>query len=975
MNKAHENINWVDYPLVDTPLASVNLNKMDRSIDTIDDRVIALDSTKADAVDVLTSVVDAVLDENTGVITLTRNNGTTITLQTNLNRLATNLRYDSDPTSEHYQQLILSYNTDPVTYGYVDLSALITQYEFTDSSIIHFAVTSGVISATIIDGSITAEKLQPNFLADCQTAKAQAESAETGAGASALVSEGWAKGTQNGIQVTSQSPYYHNNAEWFKDQAQSISGGSLAGLSDVELDMVSQGQTIYWDEASQKWVNGTASAGILPKLHIVTESTSSVTVTKGTETFTPTLIEAGVYEMDAPEYGTYTVKATNSLGTQTTDVVVDACKIYNVTVYHFTATITVTYPAGAVCTLTKDGTTITATADPETFSVNEVGTYTVAITQDGQTVSDTVTITTDGQTESITLDFAYIVLTIPSSLIGQTVTITDGTSTRTWLADSTTHSFVCILGNYTLSVGTYSTSVSVVAYTTYTAQFTPEGSTITPTDSVQILLNCADIWDKTSYTTIADLIADDTSLLTVLTSDNAIDYLVRSTTFASAITADSDAMAMIGAYDYASDTLLADATWATAILKSSYSKNVYNIYVPDMTSNTTPKGIASAQSVYGSGSEAYKAFDGNDTTSSEWAGSNGSQNNGWLQYEFTRPVNISALVIDLDSRKDSTSNYRSFTGTLQGSNDSAFTNLLENFLVEFQQGVSYSLHTIFSNANKYKTIRIQTVSYNCTYQNGYAVLNGVQFYGRENGGVQSWLRAGGITDKSYTTLAEVLADTTTLSALISNHDAVDYLVTAKGLIDGIVADATAMSYIGLNNYCANTLLGDEEWCKAIINSAYVDTVCNIKVPTMTSNTTPSGECGGNGYYHNYWYAFDGVTSDHWTSDKTGKTPNARIWYKFTSAKLIKAFKYMPRQDSIANSSPSNYTIDGSNDGTNWTTLYTGTGESAPGAGQYVLHSLSNATNYQYLSMYISTTTGGGERIGLAVMQFYGREDV
>ena len=146
MNKAHENINWVDYPLVDTPLASVNLNKMDRSIDTIDDRVIALDSTKADAVDVLTSVVDAGLNENTGVITLTRNNGTTITLQTNLNRLATNLRYDSDPTSEHYQQLILTYNTDPVSYGYVDLSALITQYEFTDSSIIHFAVTSGVIS-------------------------------------------------------------------------------------------------------------------------------------------------------------------------------------------------------------------------------------------------------------------------------------------------------------------------------------------------------------------------------------------------------------------------------------------------------------------------------------------------------------------------------------------------------------------------------------------------------------------------------------------------------------------------------------------------------------------------------------------------------------------------------------------------------------------------------------------------------------
>lgn len=861
MNKAHENINWVDYPLVDTPLASVNLNKMDRSIDTIDDRVIALDSTKADAVDVLTSVVDAGLNENTGVITLTRNNGTTITLQTNLNRLATNLRYDSDPTSEHYQQLILTYNTDPVSYGYVDLSALITQYEFTDSSIIHFAVTSGVISATIIDGSITAEKLQPNFLADCQTAKAQAESAETGAGASALVSEGWAKGTQNGIQVTSQSPYYHNNAEWFKDQAQSISGGSLAGLSDVELDMVSQGQTIYWDETSQKWVNGTASAGILPKLHIVTESTSSVTVTKGTETFTPTLIEAGVYEMDAPEYGTYTVKATNSLGTQTTDVVVDACKIYNVTVYHFTATITVTYPAGAVCTLTKDGTTITATADPETFSVNEVGTYTVAITQDGQTVSDTVTITTDGQAESITLDFAYIVLTIPSSLIGQTVTITDGTSTRTWLADSTTHSFVCILGNYTLSVGSYSTSVNVVAYTTYTAQFTPDGSTITPTDSVQILLNCADIWDKT-YTNISQLIADDTSLLKVLTSDNAIDYLVRSTTFASAITADEDAMAMIGSYDYASDTLLGDSTWNTAIQNSTYFESVDNAKVPIMTGDTTPSGRVLYRTQY-SNEQAYKAFDGNESTL--YSASAQSTSDEYIGYDFGRSVNVNKMVLK--------NNY-AWIATLQYSDDDTTytdTTITHTF------STAETFEAIF-NYGSHRYWRVYQTSSSASWKS----VKELQFYGREKGGVQSWLRAGGITDKSYTTLAEVLADTTTLSALISNHDAVDYLVTAKAFIDGIVADSNAMSYIGLNNYCANTLLADADWKSGICHSTYKESVLNVKVPTMTSDTAPSGEVVYSSYYSTSlgWKAFDGSTSTQHTPANQEAIASYYLGYDF-----------------------------------------------------------------------------------------------
>ena len=961
MNKAHENINWVDYPLVDTPLASVNLNKMDRSIDTIDDRVIALDSTKADAVDVLTSVVNAVLDENTGVITLTRNNGTTITLQTNLNRLATNLRYDSDPTSEHYQQLILTYNTDPVSYGYVDLSALITQYEFTDSSIIHFAITSGVISATIIDGSITAEKLQPNFLADCQTAKAQAESAETGAGASALVSEGWAKGTQNGIQVTSQSPYYHNNAEWFKDQAQSISGGSLAGLSDVELDMVSQGQTIYWDEPTQKWVNGTASAGILPKLHIVTESTSSVTVTKGAETFTPTLIEAGVYEMDAPEYGTYTVRATSSLGTQTTDVVVDACKIYNVTVYHFTATITVTYPAGAVCTLTKDGTTITATADPETFSVNEVGTYTVAITQDGQTVSDTVTITTDGQAESITLDFAYIVLTIASSLIGQTVTITDGTSTRTWLADSTTHSFVCILGNYTLSTGSYSTSVSVVAYTTYTAQFTPDGSTITPTDSVQILLNCADIWDK-SYTNISQLIADDTSLLTVLTSDNAIDYLVRSTTFASAITADSDAMAMIGSYDYASDTLIADSTWNGAIAVSTYKSSVINASVPHMTSNTTPKGVASASSTY-TGYDAYKAFDGNKTSPNLWASTNGvsagnTSPEEYIGYEFT------------DAIKGCLATYSATTPiqswTAKGSNDGNTWDILGS------GGVQTSLDNVLllfgTKVDDYKSYRLYITQKNTGASTAY-LPNALEvtFEGRQNGGVQTWLRSGGITNKNYTTLAEVLADTTTLATLIASQSAVDYLVTAKAFIDGICADSNAMSYIGLNNYCANTLLADADWRKAIANSTYRESVLNVKVPTMTSDSTPSGVASASSEtYANYeaYKVFDRNSSTSWIGNVAGA---GYVQYNFGRPVNIVSFE-----------------VESTNNRIGTFKVTAGNSESALSDKTAVLTCVNNeaqeilndySSNMIYRFEVLTNGSGGSFNTAINELQFYGREDV
>ena len=114
------------------------------------------------------------------------------------------------------------------TYKYIDLSALITQYEFTNTSTIAWTIGGdGKISAQVVNGSITAEKLQPNYLADITAQANAAATSATNASGSALVSEGFAKGTQNGQAVTSESPYYHNNAEYFKDQAQSIVGSKV----------------------------------------------------------------------------------------------------------------------------------------------------------------------------------------------------------------------------------------------------------------------------------------------------------------------------------------------------------------------------------------------------------------------------------------------------------------------------------------------------------------------------------------------------------------------------------------------------------------------------------------------------------------------------------------------------------------------------------------------------------------------------
>lgn len=239
---------------------------------------------------------------------------------------------------------------------------------------------------------------------------------------------------------------------------------------------------------------------------------------------------------------------------------------------------------------------------------------------------------------------ADLVITCDSVFAGSTITVTDGTKTLTQQCPSSSPYEVTIksipTGTWTVS-GTYSgqtfsTTVTVADFTALLASI-PDGSTVTPTDDVQILLHCANIWDK-AYTTVSALLADTTSLLAVISDTNAVDYLVRSTTFASDICADSTAMTDIGANNYAADTLLADSTWCTAICNSTYFESVLNVKVPTMTSNTTPSGIASCDNTYGP--DAYKAFDGVVSMTSEWA-SNGL--NSKVIYKFTDAVQVSRV--------------------------------------------------------------------------------------------------------------------------------------------------------------------------------------------------------------------------------------------------------------------------------------------------------------------------------------------
>lgn len=199
MNKAYKRINWENYPSDATPLNEANLNNLDSATDTIDDRVITLDTTKATKTEVATLVSDVTFEESTGIITITKKNGSKFTIDTQMEKIAVN--FDYNPTTE---QIVLTLIDG--TKQYIDLSALITQYEFLDTDTVAFTIgTDGKVSAVVKEGSIEEKHLEPNYLAKIKVEAAKSESSQQAAAkseANAKASENAAKASETAAKTS-----------------------------------------------------------------------------------------------------------------------------------------------------------------------------------------------------------------------------------------------------------------------------------------------------------------------------------------------------------------------------------------------------------------------------------------------------------------------------------------------------------------------------------------------------------------------------------------------------------------------------------------------------------------------------------------------------------------------------------------------------------------------------------------------------
>lgn len=222
---------WENLPSEKTAINRNRLNNIEGGIDAIDDRVCALDTTKVDLTKANELVEEILWDESNGTLTVVKMNGSKAVIDTKLEKLAVNFKYDPES-----QQLVIT--LDDGTAQNVDLSALITQYEFLEGDEIAFEVTSdGKVKPMIKGGSITEDKLQPNFLADIKVESAKAVAS--------------AKSAKESETKAAKSA---TDAKDSADRAQEIENEINKKLTMTEFDVNEDGELIYTDNSAYNFV-------------------------------------------------------------------------------------------------------------------------------------------------------------------------------------------------------------------------------------------------------------------------------------------------------------------------------------------------------------------------------------------------------------------------------------------------------------------------------------------------------------------------------------------------------------------------------------------------------------------------------------------------------------------------------------------------------------------------------------------------
>lgn len=197
-------VGWLNFPDKSTPLGKKNLRHMDSGILQCAQHILALSQDKLDSAEAAKFIVDWSLNTDTWIATVTHKDGTKESYDFPIEMLPTRIDLDDDDNLVLVQQ-------DGTTKK-ISFERFV--YTTKNTATIAMELNGTEISANVIDGSITLDKLEPTIMAtlrqymlDAQTAAVSAEQYYTAA-------RSWAVGG-----TESRDGEDTDNSKWYSEQS------------------------------------------------------------------------------------------------------------------------------------------------------------------------------------------------------------------------------------------------------------------------------------------------------------------------------------------------------------------------------------------------------------------------------------------------------------------------------------------------------------------------------------------------------------------------------------------------------------------------------------------------------------------------------------------------------------------------------------------------------------------------------------
>ena len=224
------------------------------------------------------------------------------------------------------------------------------------------------------------------------------------------------------------------------------------------------------------------------------------------------------------------------------------------------------------------------------------------------------------------------------------------------------------------------------------------------------------------------------------------------------------------------------------------------------------------------------------------------------------------------------------------------------------------------------------------------------------------------------TLKDAFTSKSAITNILKSNENIDYIINNKDkYIKYIINDENVLGLFVSNEYAMNKMIENSGWTQEILNSemaiGVLDNSNPSKVPTMTSNTAPSGEAFASSAYSGYpaYQAFNGSSSGYWGVGAGLSYKDQYIGYDFVNPIWV----YKIETQFAIGKQDTDYVIEASNDKENWDIIKDNLHESG-NKETIIPNNYNKKYRYYRLRMLSEVVQSGSGNTVITLLQFYGK---